>query len=52
MDQPRGRKTIPVGGVFPEGVAVVDGYSGARGTVRGGRITLTTPYDMVLLGER
>ncbi len=49
MDQGEGAKSIPVFGVFPDGTELLDGYSGARGTVREGRVSLTTPYGLVLL---
>ncbi len=52
MDQGEGAKTIPVFGLFPDGTELVDGYSGATGTVRGGAVTLTTPSGLVLLSER
>ena len=47
-----GYKTIPVGAAFPTGTPVIDYYSGEGTTVVNGHATLTTPYDMVLLGER
>lgn len=52
MDQGTGAKTIPIFGQFPDGTELVDGYSGARGTVRDGAISLTTPYQLVLLSEK
>jgi len=52
MDQGEGAKTIPVGDVFPDGVELVDAYSGATGRVADGRITLATAFGLVLLGER
>jgi alpha-amylase len=52
LDLGEGAKTIPVGGVFADGTELLDGYSGARGIVRNGAIALTTPYGLVLLGER
>jgi alpha-amylase len=52
MDQGEGAKTIPVFGVFPDGTDLVDAYSGARGTVRNGAISLTTAFRLVLLSER
>jgi alpha-amylase len=52
MDQPEGAKTIPVFGVFADGTALVDAYSGATGSVRNGALALTTEFDLVLLGER
>ena len=51
LDQPPGAKTIPVFGVFPDGTRLVDAYSGERGTVTNGRVSLTTGFDLVLLGE-
>ena len=52
MDQGEGAKTIPVFGVFRNGARLVDGYSGARGTVRNGAVSLTTGSGLVLLSER
>lgn len=52
MDQGEGAKTIPVFGVFPDGTELLDAYSGARGTVANGRISLTTAFGLVLLSER
>jgi alpha-amylase len=52
MDVGEGEKSVPVFGVFPEGAEVVDGYSGVRGTVRSGRVSLTTASGLVLLSER
>ncbi len=49
MGQGTGPKTIPVSGQFPDGSRVVDAYSGVRGTVREGRVELSTPFDLVLL---
>jgi alpha-amylase len=52
MDQGEGAKTIPVFGVFPDGTELVDGYSGMAGTVRDGKISITTGSALVLLSER
>jgi alpha-amylase len=52
MDQGEGAKNIPVSGVFRDGTELMDGYSGVRGTVRSGRISLTTAFGLVLLSER
>ncbi|MDH5197736.1 MAG: alpha-amylase, partial [Gemmatimonadota bacterium] len=52
MGQGDGAKTIPVFGVFPEGAELLDAYSGTTGTVTDGAISLTTPFGLVLLGER
>ena len=51
LDQGQGEKTIPVFGLFPEGTALVDAYSGAAATVTGGAVTLTTDSDLVLLSR-
>jgi alpha-amylase len=52
MDQPKGPKTIKLHGAYPEGTELRDAYSGKRGTVRNGELSLTTPFDLVLLSER
>jgi alpha-amylase len=52
MDQGEGAKTIPVFSVFPDGTELVDAYSGVSGTVRSGRIALTSAFGLVLLSER
>jgi alpha-amylase len=54
MDQGAGPKRISVFGLFPEGTELLDSYSGVRGRVKGGRISLTTPFGLLLLsgGER
>ena len=52
MDQGRGAKTIPVFGVFADGTPLLDAYSGETGTVANGAVSLTTPFGLVLLGER
>ena len=52
MDQRTGAKTIPSFGVFPDGTRLLDAYSGVRSVVRHGRISLTTPFGLVLLSRR
>ena len=52
MDQGKGAKNIPVFGVFPEGTELLDSYSAVTGTVTGGKISLTTPFSLVLLSGR
>lgn len=52
LNQREGAKTIPVFGVFPDGARLEDAYSGTVGTVRDGAISLTTPFALVLLGQR
>lgn len=51
MDQRDGPRTIPVFGVFPDGSELVDGYSGAKGRVKQGAVTLATGSALVLLSE-
>ena len=51
MDQREGAKTIPVFGVFPDGVELEDAYSGVSSTVRNGAISITTGSGLVLLAE-
>jgi alpha-amylase len=51
LGQPLGPKTIPVFGVFPDGAVLVDAYSGERGPVTEGKVSLTTAFDLVLLSE-
>jgi alpha-amylase len=52
MDQGGGAKTIPVFGVFPEGVELVDGYSGVTAGVKDGKVSISTGSGLVLLAER
>lgn len=51
LDQPVGAKTVPVADVFPEGTELTDAYSGVKGKVNGGRVTITTGYTLVLLSR-
>lgn len=52
LDQGAGEKTIPLGGIFPDGTVLVDGYSGVEAMVAGDSVTLSTPFRTVLLGRR
>ncbi|HTO73859.1 MAG TPA: alpha-amylase family glycosyl hydrolase [Gemmatimonadales bacterium] len=49
MDQGQGARVIPVFAVFPDGTELVDAYSGARGTVVNGKVSLATGSALVLL---
>ncbi len=51
MDQGPGARTIPVFGVFPDGTELLDGYSGVRGRVVKGAVTLSAGSGLVLLSE-
>ena len=46
LGQGTGEKTVPVGGVFPDGATLKDWYSGATGTVRD-RARLTPGQEYV-----
>ncbi len=50
LDLPKGKKTISVTGVFPDGMVLRDFYSGKKVTVRSGKVTLDSDFDLVLLG--
>ena len=49
IDQPEGTKTIPVFGMFPEGIELTDAYSGVKGRVSQGSVTIVSPGGLVLL---
>ena len=49
LDLEPGAKAIPVGGLFPDGTALVDAYTGTVTKVQGGKAVLTTPATLVLL---
>jgi alpha-amylase len=51
MDQGIGAKTIPLFGVFRDGTRLVDAYSGVKGTVKKGKVSIRTRSGLVLLGE-
>ena len=44
-----GKKIIPVEGVFSEGTAIKDRYSGKSSTVKDGKVTIDSEYEIVLL---
>jgi alpha-amylase len=46
---PEGQKTLPVYATFPSGTQLVDEYTGTATTVVDGRVSLSTPYPIVLL---
>ena len=49
LDLPLGEKEIIVGTIFAEGSLVNDAYSGKIYRVQNGKVTLNTPYQIVLL---
>jgi alpha-amylase len=51
LDLPKGKKTLEVGGVFPDGTALMDYYSGQKLTVSGGKVAVDSDWGVVLLGK-
>ena len=49
LDLAAGEKAVPVAGVFGDGEAVRDAYSGVTATVAAGEVVLNTAYGLVLL---
>ena len=52
LDLPMGKKEIKVGSVFQNGEKVNDAYSGSTVKVINGKVTLNTPYSIVLLEKK
>ncbi|PWJ42054.1 alpha-amylase [Sediminitomix flava] len=48
LDLPKGKKDISVAKVFEDGQKVKDFYSGTTATVKGGKVTIDTPNNIVL----
>lgn len=51
LDLPTGTKTIPVDGIFENGVELIDNYSGESVTVKKGVVEVTSNESIVLLGK-
>lgn len=51
LDMPTGPKTLEVAGVFAEGALVTDYYSGQKLLVSGGKVSLDSKWEIVLLGK-
>ena len=49
LDLPEGTKEIPAGNLFAEGTKLKDVYSGTLTSVKNDRISINTPYNLVLL---
>ena len=45
----QGAKAINVSRIFEDGTVISDAYSGQKGEVKDGRITITSDFDIVLL---
>ncbi len=52
LDVAKGKKIIQVGTLFPKETRLVDAYSGVETTVLNKMISITTPFNMVLLEEK
>ena len=50
MQMEAGEKQIDLNGLFEEETILTDYYSGVKATVKDGKVTVNSPYDMVLLG--
>nr|WP_281500650.1 alpha-amylase family glycosyl hydrolase [Kordiimonas marina] len=51
LHMPKGAKSLSVYGLFADGTVLKDYYSGARVTVKDGKVALTSGATIVLLGE-
>jgi alpha-amylase len=51
LDLPKGKKTVSVGTVFPNGTILREYYSGKKVRVRNGAVRLNTDFSIVLLGR-
>jgi alpha-amylase len=49
LDVPKGNKSVSVFEVFAEGTTLKDYYSGQKVAVKGGKVSLSTPYPYLLL---
>jgi alpha-amylase len=49
LDLPVGKKTILVGTIFSNGDNIKDAYSGSTTSVKEGKITINTPFSILLL---
>lgn len=51
LDLPKGKKDIPVSGVFTDGMTIRDYYSGQTLQVSAGKVSVTSEFGIVLLGK-
>lgn len=51
VDVTPGTVRVPVGGTFADGETLLDSYSGARATVSGGAVSITTSGPVILLAK-
>ncbi len=50
LDLPKGKKEIPVSGIFDNGTVLKDYYSGTNVEVKDGQISFESDFDIALLG--
>jgi len=51
LDLPKGKKTIDVRGVFPDGTKLTDQYSGQNMQVSNGKVMVNSDWEIVLLSR-
>ncbi|WP_369753018.1 alpha-amylase family glycosyl hydrolase [Flavobacterium sp. WC2409] len=49
LDLPIGKKELSVGTIFANGTKLKDAYSGKETTVTNGKVTIDSPFDIILL---
>lgn len=49
---PTGDKTISVGALFEDGVKLIDAYSNTEATVKDGKVSFSSDFDLVLLEQK
>lgn len=52
LDAPQGEKSIPVAGIFEDGSVLTDAYSGQEVTVKDGKVSVTSDFNIVLLENK
>ncbi|MCL3781263.1 alpha-amlyase [Prolixibacteraceae bacterium JC049] len=51
LDMDKGKKELPMNGVFANGAQLKDYYSGKTVKVKNGKVAIDTPFSIVLLGK-
>jgi len=52
LEAPEGEKTIDLKGAFADGTSVRDAYSGQESTVKDGKVSINSAYNIVLLEKK
>ncbi|MCU0444942.1 MAG: alpha-amylase family glycosyl hydrolase [Microscillaceae bacterium] len=52
LDLNTGKKELDLGKTFADDTQVIDAYSGVEATVKGGKVSLDSPYTLVLLSKK